>query len=94
MAAAHLWVQLRDGADAQGQGLVDKRSLHVVHLESRSRFSIEQQNLVPCFQTWWEMQEGKYGSMRHKSLCFGWRHVSEAVILFVGHELMRANVYK
>lgn len=42
MAAAHLWVELRDGADAQGQGLGDKRSLHVIHLESRSRFSIEQ----------------------------------------------------
>lgn len=47
MAAEHLRVQLRDGADAQGQGLVDKRSLHVVHLESRSRLAIEQQNFVP-----------------------------------------------
>lgn len=54
LAAVHLWVQLRDGADAQGQGLVDKRSLHVVHLKSRSWFSIEQQNLVPGFQTWWK----------------------------------------
>lgn len=47
MAAQHLWVQLGDGADAQGQGLLDKRSLHVVHLESRSRLSIEQQDFVP-----------------------------------------------
>lgn len=50
--AEHPRVQLGQGADAQGQCLVFKRSPHIIHLEGRCRFSVQQQNLIPCSQTW------------------------------------------
>lgn len=46
------WVQLRQGADAQGQRRVDKRGPQVVHAEGGGGFSVQQQNFIPCFQTW------------------------------------------
>lgn len=59
--AQHPRVQLGQGADAQGQRLVYKRSPHIIHLEGRCRFTIQQQNLIPCFQTWWRMKRTKQG---------------------------------
>lgn len=52
-------VQLGQGADAQGQRLVYKRGPHVIHLEGRGRFTIKQQNFIPCFQTWRKMRNVK-----------------------------------
>ena len=57
--AQHPRVQLGQGADAQGQCLIYKRSPHIVHLEGRRRFTIQQQNLIPCFHTWWRMRNVK-----------------------------------
>lgn len=54
--AQHHRAQLGQGADAQSQRLVYKRSPHIIQLEGRCRFTIQQQNLIPCFQTWWRMK--------------------------------------
>lgn len=49
-------VQLRQGADAQGQRLVNERCPHVVHLEGGGRLTVQQQDFIPRFQTWRKMR--------------------------------------
>lgn len=52
--AQHLRVQLWQSADTQGQRLVHKRSLQIIHLQGGCSFTIQQQDLIPGIQTWQE----------------------------------------
>lgn len=55
-------VHLRQGADAQGQRLVYKRSPHVVNLEGGGRLTVQQQDFIPRFQTWRKMRNWAHAS--------------------------------